>query len=143
MKLCAAPARKDKDFGRSRSLISGLPRAGVRLRASCPGARPPFLFPVKRMDEDIVFALITGVVILVPLAGLTLRFALKPIVDSVARLMEVRNGTAAVDLVDKRVALLEQEVQYLRSELRQLSDRTDFYDRLIERSSVTPLAREK
>jgi hypothetical protein len=86
------------------------------------------------MDEDIVFALVGGIIILVPLAGLTLRFALKPMVDSVARLMEARSGGAAVDLVDKRVSLLEQELQLLRGEIRQLNDRSEFYDRLLERS---------
>ena len=86
------------------------------------------------MDEDIVFALIAGVLLLIPLGGLTLRFALKPMVDSIARLMEAKNGANAVDLVDKRVALLEQELQLLRGEMRQLNDRSEFYDRLLERS---------
>jgi hypothetical protein len=84
------------------------------------------------MDEDIVFALITGIIVLVPVAGLTLRFALKPMVDSIARLLEVRNGASAVDLVDKRVALLEQELQLLRGETRHLLERNEFYDRLLE-----------
>ena len=86
------------------------------------------------MDEDIVFALIAGILLLIPLGGLTLRFALKPMVDSIARLMEAKNGANAVDLVDKRVALLEQELQLLRGEMRQLNDRSEFYDRLLERS---------
>jgi hypothetical protein len=84
------------------------------------------------MDEDIVFGLLGGLIILVPVAGLTLRFALKPMVDSIARLLEVRNGTHAVDLIDKRVALLEQELQLLRGETQHLLERHDFYDRLLE-----------
>jgi hypothetical protein len=84
------------------------------------------------MDEDIVFGLLAGLIILVPVAGLTLRFALKPMVDSIARLLEVRNGANAVDLVDKRVALVEQEVQLLRGEMRHLLERNDFYDRLLD-----------
>jgi hypothetical protein len=86
------------------------------------------------MDEDILVILMSGLVVLIPVAGLTLRFALKPMVDSIARLLEVRNGAAAgaasVDLVDKRVQLLEQELQSLRSEMQLLTDRTDFYERL-------------
>jgi len=84
------------------------------------------------MDEDIVFGLLAGLIVLVPVAGLTLRFALKPMVDSIARLLEVRNGAHAVDLVDRRVALLEQELQLLRGETQHLLERHDFYDRLLE-----------
>jgi hypothetical protein len=87
------------------------------------------------MDEDILVILVSGLVVLVPVVGLTLRFALKPMVDSIARLLEARNGSAArsleaIDLVDKRLALFEQEFQLLRSEVRQLDERHDFYDKL-------------
>jgi hypothetical protein len=82
------------------------------------------------MDEDILMILMTGLVVLIPVAGLTLRFALKPMVDSIARLLEVKNGGSGVDLVDKRVQLLEQELHSLRSEMRLLTDRTEFYERL-------------
>ena len=82
------------------------------------------------MDEDILIIIISGLAVLIPVAGLTLRFALKPMVDSIARLMEVKNGASSVDLVDKRVQLLEQELHGLRSEMQLLTDRTDFYERL-------------
>lgn len=86
------------------------------------------------MDQEILVILMSGLVVLIPVAGLTLRFALKPMVDSIARLLEVRNGiatgSASVELVDKRVQLLEQELQAVRSEMQLLTDRTDFYERL-------------
>jgi hypothetical protein len=87
------------------------------------------------MDEDILIILMSGLLTLIPVAGLTLRFALKPVVDSIARLLEVRNGASAqhleaIDLVDKRLALYEQELQLLRSEVRQLDERHEFYDKL-------------
>lgn len=87
------------------------------------------------MDEDILIILMSGLVVLVPVAGLTLRFALKPMVDSIARLMEARNGSAArsleaIDLVDKRLALLEQELQLLRGEVQHLDERNEFYEKL-------------
>ena len=87
------------------------------------------------MDEDILVILMSGLIVLIPVAGLTLRFALKPMVDSIARLMQAKNGAAgvnleAVDLVDKRVALLEQEMQLLRGEVRHLEERSEFYEKL-------------
>jgi hypothetical protein len=89
----------------------------------------------RGMDEDILVILMSGLVVLVPVAGLTLRFALKPMVDSIARLLEARNGSAArsleaIDLVDKRLALFEQELQLLRGEVQQLDERSEFYEKL-------------
>lgn len=82
------------------------------------------------MDEDILAILIGGLIVFTPVAGATLRFALKPLVDSIARLMEVRSRKDDADLLDKRMALLEQELSVTRMELRELRDRDEFYQRL-------------
>ena len=82
------------------------------------------------MDEDILAMLLTAMVIFVPVAGLTMRFALKPIVDSIARLMEARAQSAASELLEKRLALVEQELQAMRAEVARVVERGDFYDRL-------------
>jgi len=81
------------------------------------------------MHPDIVLIL-AGLIILVPVTGITLRFALKPIVDSIARLMEFRARLESADNVDRRVAVLEQELHAARLELQELRDRDDFYKRL-------------
>ena len=82
------------------------------------------------MDEDIIIILVSGLIVFTPVAGLTLRFALKPLVDSMARLMEIRSRKDDADLLDKRVALLEQELGAARTELKELRDRDEFYQRL-------------
>lgn len=82
------------------------------------------------MDEDIIFFLFAGLIVLVPVTGITLRFALKPIVDSIARLMEVRARHEGAAAVESRVALLEQELQATRHELHELRERDDFYRKL-------------
>ncbi|MCI0436307.1 MAG: hypothetical protein L0271_22095 [Gemmatimonadetes bacterium] len=82
------------------------------------------------MDEDIIFFLIAGLIILIPVTGITLRFALKPIVDSIARLMEVRANRDSAATLEQRVAQLEQELHSARAELHDLRDRDDFYKRL-------------
>ena len=64
--------------------------------------------------EGIAAILIGGLIILTPIAGLTLRFALKPLIDSLVRLAEIRSGGQEVALLKDRVALLEQEVDHLR-----------------------------
>ncbi|NIQ58007.1 MAG: hypothetical protein GWN71_32930, partial [Gammaproteobacteria bacterium] len=47
------------------------------------------------MDEDILAVLIIGILLFIPIAGVTIRLALKPVVESVARLMEAKAGTAS------------------------------------------------
>jgi hypothetical protein len=59
-----------------------------------------------------------------------IRFALRPVVESIARLMEARAGSAANEILERRVALLEQELHMTRDELRALSAKQDFDRRL-------------
>lgn len=82
------------------------------------------------MDEDIILILMSGLIVFTPVAGLTLRFALKPLVDSIARLMEVRARRDDADLLEKRVSLLEQELSMARTELKEVKERDEFYQRL-------------
>jgi hypothetical protein len=82
------------------------------------------------MDEDILAILMGGLIIFTPVAGMTLRFALKPLVDSIARLMEARSRKDDSELLAKRIALLEQELSLTRKELDEIRDRDEFYQRL-------------
>jgi hypothetical protein len=88
------------------------------------------------MDEDIIAILAIFLCVFTPIAGLTLRFALKPLVDSIARILEVRSGSSAnaaaasTELHERRMALLEQELGAVRSELQRVTEQKDFMDRL-------------
>ena len=88
------------------------------------------------MDEDILVILVSGLIVFTPVAGLTLRFALKPLVDSIARLLEARSGNgaqaiaASAELAERRIALLEQELGIMRVELQRVSEQKDFMERL-------------
>lgn len=81
------------------------------------------------MDKELVILFI-GFVVLLPVGALSIRIALKPIVDSIARLMELRSGGAATDLLERRLSLVEQEVQYLRAENSRLQEEREFYQQL-------------
>jgi Zn-dependent protease with chaperone function len=67
------------------------------------------------MDEDILIVLVSGLVMLTFVGGIMARIALKPLVDSIARLMEARASREGAEVLEKRVALLEQEIQHVRS----------------------------
>jgi hypothetical protein len=87
------------------------------------------------MDEDIIAILVIGGIIFTPVFGLTVRIALKPFVDSIARVIEARTHSAAADSLDRRLALMEQELERLRQENQRLYDQRDFY-RQLERPRV-------
>jgi hypothetical protein len=67
------------------------------------------------MDEGMLAILLTGLIVFVPLAGLTMRFALKPLIDSLIRVVEARRPAQELALLEKRLALVEHELSLLRS----------------------------
>ena len=67
-------------------------------------------------------------IVLVPIAGLTARFALKPIVESMAKVRELQGGTAGRELnvLEQRVALLEQQYQNLEGSVHRIGELKEF-----------------
>jgi len=84
------------------------------------------------MDEDIIAILMMGMLGFTIVSGLVLRLSLKPLVDSIARILELRavQNRERSDLLERRVVLLEQELGSARSELQELRERDEFYNRL-------------
>lgn len=71
--------------------------------------------------------------VLIPIAGLTARFALKPVVEAIARMRESGTTNETIKLLERRIALLEQEQQVLlemRNDVDRLSEAVDFQKRL-------------
>lgn len=81
--------------------------------------------------ENLILGAMGILIVLIPVAGLTLRFALRPVVESVARLMELRATHQGSDLLEKRVALLEQELD----QVRRLAEGAEFDRRLTEEAN--------
>jgi hypothetical protein len=74
-----------------------------------------------------------SLMVLIPVAGFTARFAMKPIVDSIARLRESGTKNDAVAMLERRMALLEQEVQNLsgiREDVGRLVEELEFQRKL-------------
>lgn len=75
------------------------------------------------MDLNGIIAVTGGIlIVLIPVAGLTARFALKPLIETVAKAMQARRGDESVQLMERRLALLEREMAAMRTELQQVSD---------------------
>ncbi len=78
-----------------------------------------------------IVAIVMGMlVVLIPVAGLTARFALKPIVEALARYRETQTSQQEVGFLEKRVALLEQQVQIMEGSVNRLVEESEFQQRL-------------
>ena len=101
---------------------------------------------VAPIDLTAIVAIVMGMlVVLIPIAGLTLRFAIKPITESVAKLRESGMEKQKVDLLERRMALIEQElhgVEGMREDLARVLEAVDFQRQLREPQSGAQPQRE-
>ena len=71
-----------------------------------------------------------GLAILVPVAGITARVALKPIVEAMARYREMKGADDAVTMLERRMSLMEEQLHGMDRSLRLLVEDSDFRRRL-------------
>ena len=82
---------------------------------------------VLPVDLVALVSVILGIsVVLIPIIGLTARFALKPVVEALARVFESRSVDETVRILERRVELQEQQIEALQSSLDKLSETQDF-----------------
>lgn len=78
-------------------------------------------------------------IVLVPVIGLTARFALKPTVEALSRFFENKGLGDSVHILERRMALMEQQIEQMDNSVRQLVEVTDFHRQLGSGSSeATP-----
>jgi hypothetical protein len=83
--------------------------------------------PVLPIDVTAIVAVVMGLmVVLIPIAGLTARFALKPIAEAVARMRSAQGANRELALVEQRMALLEQQLSNLETDVRKIEDVSPF-----------------
>ncbi len=70
-------------------------------------------------------------IILIPVAGLTARFALKPIVEAVARMRQTQGAAEHLALLEQRVALMEQQQANTESDVGRLLEVQEFQEKLL------------
>lgn len=74
--------------------------------------------------------LVGGVALIIPIAGITARFALKPVVEAFARLKESQGAGDRQSLMEQRVALLEEQLHAMEREQARLIEEADFRRKL-------------
>jgi hypothetical protein len=91
---------------------------------------------VEPIDIVALTAVILGcLMFLIPIAGLTARFALKPITEALAKGREGGVDREALQLLERRLSLLEQEVHSvsdMRGEVSRLVQELEFHKQLAE-----------
>lgn len=82
---------------------------------------------VLPVDLTGLVAVVLGIsVVLVPVIGVTIRFALTPAVTALGRVFESRDSDESVRLLERRLEVQEQEISMLTQTVRHLSDARDF-----------------
>ena len=86
------------------------------------------------MDANLipVVAIIMGTLcFLVPVSLVTLRFAIKPIAEAVAQMRSSGASQQEISLLGQRLALLEQIVGGMETDVQRLSEAQDFQNELL------------
>ena len=82
---------------------------------------------VMPVDLVALVGTILGIsVVLVPVIGLTARFALKPVVEALGRVFEGRSNDESMRLLERRLELQEQQIDALQAIVKQVADTQEF-----------------
>jgi hypothetical protein len=80
-------------------------------------------------NEAIIAALaifLGMMVVLIPIAGLTARFALKPLMEALRSYRELQGDNQAQQLVERRMALMEEQMHSMDRSIRELTEESEF-----------------
>ena len=93
---------------------------------------------VQPINLTSIIAVIMGIsVVLIPVIGLTARFALKPVVEALSKVFEARGMDESLQIMERRIALLETHIDTLDSSMNRLEDTTRFDAQLRTGSAET------
>ncbi|HEX5724810.1 MAG TPA: hypothetical protein VFX98_05050 [Longimicrobiaceae bacterium] len=87
------------------------------------------------MDEDMLGILAGFLIVFVPVAGLTARIALKPVIEAYVKVLQARQTSLEMQTLERRLALVEQEIQAVRTDVHELGEQKEFYRKLAEPSA--------
>lgn len=86
------------------------------------------------VDWIPIVAIIMGTLcFLIPVSLITLRFAIKPIAEAVAQMRSAGAAQEELAIMGQRLALLEQIVGGMETELERIGEAHDFERELLER----------
>ena len=90
------------------------------------------------IDLTALLAVFMGVsVVLVPVIGITARFALKPTVEALSRFFDKKGSDEAISILERRMALIEQQVESIDTNVQRLVATSEF-DRNLAAPTQSP-----
>ena len=90
------------------------------------------------IDLTALIATIMGIsIVLVPVIGITARFALKPTVEALSRFLHTKELDESVNILERRMSLVENQLESMESSLRRIADVTEFH-RALEKGEAPP-----
>ncbi len=79
------------------------------------------------IDLTSLVAVILGIsIVLIPVAGVTARFVLKPVVDALGRFQEGRSSEETMQLMERRMSLLEAQLEGVQHSMDRLVEVSEF-----------------
>lgn len=86
---------------------------------------------VLPVDLPAVIGTIGGIlIVLIPVAGVTARFALKPIADAIAKVKESQGASREMALMNQRLDLMEGQLSSLESTVQRIAEVQEFHAQL-------------
>lgn len=86
---------------------------------------------VLPIDLTAVIAVTGGILmLLIPIAGITARFALKPIAEAIARVREAEGANREMAFMQQRLDLIEGQLSSLESSVQRLTEVQEFHAEL-------------
>lgn len=93
---------------------------------------------IEPVNLVAVIGTIMGIsIVLIPVIGLTARFALKPVVEALAKVFEGRATDESIQILERRMGLLEAQIESMENTVNRLADAAEFDARLREGSEST------
>ena len=87
--------------------------------------------PIMPIDLTALLATFMGIsIVLIPVLGITARFALKPTVEALSRLFEGRGREESISILERRMGLMEQQIESIESNVQRLVDMSEFHQEL-------------
>jgi len=74
----------------------------------------------------IIAVIMVFSVVLIPIIGLTARFALKPTVEALSKVFEKKGMDETLMILERRIALLETELDNLQNAMHRLEEVSSF-----------------
>ena len=87
--------------------------------------------PMMPIDLTALLAVFMGIsIVLIPVVGITARFALKPTVEALSRFFDKKGDEETISIIERRLAFMEQQIESMEANVHRLVEETDFHREL-------------